>query len=159
MQFKKFVALFLLVVAIAPACTSKQESSDDPKRRLNDYISQSFAVKGPQDRKELASFLTGEAKTRIESWSDEQFRQAFLDAKRTFVKLAFKEQKSVSPDELNITYEITYQSNYVDAQGLAHDARITNRKLAHMVRMNAKWLISDVRNIKELVEYKNDLTL
>lgn len=153
------VLLALQLVALSfSACTPKQ-GADDPRGRLNAYISQTFAVKGPQDRKDLAAYLTGEARDRIESWSDEQFRQAFVDSKRQFVKLAFKEQKSVSPDETSITYEITYQSNYVDAQGKAHDARVTNRKLAQMVRKDGKWYISDVRNIKELVEYKNELTL
>ncbi|MGK5084898.1 hypothetical protein WDW37_16545 [Bdellovibrionota bacterium FG-1] len=151
MIFNKAVAWFALALVFLPAaCTHKTESPEDPKGRLNSYISQSFAVKGPQDRKELATFLTGESKVRIESWSDEQFRQAFVESKRQFIKLAFKELKSVSAEEVNITYELTYQTN---------EAKITNRKLAQMVHQNGKWLISDVRNLKELVEYKNELSL
>ena len=141
------------------ACTPKQTAVDDPKHRLNEYISQSFAIKSPQDRGILAGYLTGDAKARIQSWSDEQFRQAFMDSKRQFLKLAFKEEKTVSANEVGVTYELSYQSAYSDAQGKNHDAKITNKKLAQMVRENGKWFISDVRNIKELVEYKNEMSL
>jgi hypothetical protein len=149
----------LCSVSLLGACTPRQEGADDPKQRLNEYISRSFAVAGPQDRATLASYLTGEAKTRIQGWSDEQFRQAFIDSKRQFIKLAFKEMKAVSAKEVNITYELSYQSNYSDAQGKPHDAKVTNRKLAQMVRENDQWMIADVRNIKELVEYKNEMSL
>lgn len=163
MFFERKNALLLLGslawLAVLGACTPKQEGQDDPKRRLNEYISQSFAIKAPQDRAQLASYLTGDAKTRLESWSDEQFRQAFMDSKRQFVKLAFKEVKPVSADEVSITYELTYQSNYADAQGKAHDAKITNRKLAQMIHEKNQWFITEVRNIKELVEYKNEMSL
>jgi hypothetical protein len=146
-------------MSLAAACTAKQSTTDDPKGRLNAYISQTFAVKGPQDRLQLAGYLTGQAKVRMENWSDEQFRVAFLDSKRQFVKLAFKELKSVSDSEVGITYELTYQNKYTDPQGKSHDAKITNRKFAQMIRQNGQWFISEVRNIKELVEYKDEMSL
>jgi hypothetical protein len=159
-MFSERKILFLAaVLTLSGACTSRPESADDPKHRLNDYISQSFAVKGAQDRKELAGYLTGDAKARIESWSDEQFRQAFVDTKRQFLKLTFKELKPVSANETNITYELSFQSTYPDAQGKPREAKITNQKLAHMVHDSGKWLISDVRTLKELVEYKNEMSL
>jgi hypothetical protein len=155
--------LFLAAISIGgPGCVKKPEGTDDPKRRLNEYISESFAVRGAQDRARLSAYLTGDAKTRLQSWSDEQFQQAFVDAKRKFVKLAFKEAKTVSADEVGITYELTYTSDIADPRGKgqeAHNAKVTNRKLAQMVRRNGQWYISDVRNIKELVEYKNELSL
>lgn len=162
MSLNKRNAIAILAAALLASftgCTHKAEGPEDPQRRLNEYISQSFAVKGPEDRARLAGFLTGDAKTRLESWSDDQFRQAFVESKRQFVKLAFKEQKSVSADEVSVTYELSYHDNHVDAQGKPHDAKITNRKLAQMVRKDGQWLIQEVRNIKELVEYKNEMSL
>lgn len=149
----------LLMITLSSACTRKPEGADDPKRRLNEYISESFAVRGPQDRARLSAYLEGEAKARLDSWSDEQFRQAFVDAKRKFIKLAFKEAKTVSDQEVGITYELTYQIGTPDGQGKEHDAKITNRKLAQMIRRGDQWYISEVRNIKELVEYQNELSL
>lgn len=151
--------LMCALVALATGCSSKQDGQGDPKRRLNEYISQGFAVSGTQDRMRLISYLTGEAKTRLESWSDEQFRQAFIDSKRQFLKLAFKEVKNESPDQVGITYELTYQADYKDIDGSRHDAKITNRRLAQMKRENGQWFIGEVRNIREVVEYKNEMEI
>lgn len=147
------IALGVLVSAFA-ACTRTAESPGDPTGRLKDYISRSFSAKDPNDRKEMMEYLTGEAKTRLGAWSDEQFRQAFIDSKRQFLKLAFKEVRTVSPSEVSVTYEITY----VD-QGKGVDTKITNKKLAQMVNEQGKWYIAEVRNIKELIEYKNEMSL
>jgi hypothetical protein len=154
----RFVAALLALIALG-GCTRKQEGSDDPKRRLNEYISESFAVRGPQDRARLSAYLAGDAKTRLESWSDEQFRLAFVDSKRKFVKLAFKEAKPVSENEVGITYELTYQASYGKEADKPREAKVTNRKLAQMIRRDGQWFISDVRNIKELVEYQNEMSL
>jgi hypothetical protein len=99
----------LVLCAMAASCTPKQESKEDAKSRLNDYISLSFAVKGVDDRRTLSGYLTGEAKSRLDAWSDDQFQAAFIDSKRKFIKLAFKELKPVSPTEVSLTYELTYQ--------------------------------------------------
>lgn len=134
-------------------CTGNNESQEDPKRRLNAYISQSFAIHGPEDREKLQSFLTGQARTRLAAWSDDQFRQAFVDTKRQFVRLAFVEEKKKSPTEVDLTYELSYTD-----QGRGHDAKVTNKKLCQMVQEKGVWLIRDVQNIKELVEYRNEMT-
>jgi hypothetical protein len=143
-------AFVVAVMLVSSACSMKQDGSTDPKARLNEYISQSFAVKKAADRKELASYLTGEARRRLEGWSDDQFVHAFVDSKREFVKLAFKEVKNVSASEVGVTYEVVY---------LANGAKVTNKKLAQMIQENGKWVISAVHNIKELVEYKNEMSL
>jgi hypothetical protein len=136
------------------ACTPGGPVIEDPKHRLTDYISKSFAVQSPQDREALAAYMTGEAKNRLLSWSDEQFRAAFIDFKRTFVKLVIREIKNASPKEVGITYELTYLD-----QNRGKDAKVTNKKLAQLVLDNGKWFINDVRNIKETVEYRNEMSL
>jgi hypothetical protein len=147
------------------ACDMHQSSlTNDPKQRLNDYISRSFSVKGPGDRKALLEYLTGDAKTRLEAWSDDQFQQAFVDSKREFVKLAFKEVKPVSPTEVDITYEITYVAQGAPSADPASKVaptkkKITNKKLATLVQDQGKWQISGVQNIKELVEFGNEMSL
>jgi hypothetical protein len=139
---------------LAASCTRSGQAPDDPKRRLTEYISHSFAVKDAGDRARLADYLTGDARARLTSWSDEQFRQAFIESRRQFIKLAFREVKPLSPTSVNITYELTYLD-----QGKGRDAKVTNKKLCQMTFDKGKWLISDVRNIKELVEYRNEMSL
>ena len=148
------VVLALNLTLGLSACKQAQEGANDPKGRLQSYISKSFSVKKPEEKNELMGFLSGDARMRLASWSDEQFREAFVDAKREFVKLQFREVKPVSKTEVNITYELTYMD-----QAKAKDAKITNRKLCRMVLEEGSWRISEVKNIKELIEYKNEMSL
>lgn len=152
MRFKLLFALTLFVMI--SGCTLGKEGSNDPKKRLNEYISRSFSVKSVQEREEMMGYLSGQAKTRLAAWSEDQFRQAFIDSKRTFVKLAFTEMKSRGPSETDITYELSY----ID-QARGQDAKVTNKKLCQMVLENGRWYIRDVRNIKELVEYKDGMDI
>jgi hypothetical protein len=135
-------------------CNRGPSSSDDPKAFLQEYISQSFTVSTLKDREVLAHYLTGPAKNRLVAWSDEQFMDAFIQSKRQFVRLIFTEVKTVSPKEVAITYELTFLD-----QGKGHDAKVTNKKLAQLVREQDRWFIAEVRNVKELIEYKNELSL
>jgi hypothetical protein len=161
-----FFILFLLGTS---ACTqSSKLASSDPKRVLTDYISKSFAVKGIEDRVELVSFMTGEVKARLAGWSEEQFRGAFVESKREFIKLSYRETKEISANEAQITYELTYleHSKNRNSQGAKagkpspdSESKVTTKKLCQMLLVDGKWYIADVRNIKELVEFKNELSL
>lgn len=136
------------------ACNLKPKNDGDPKGVITGYISRSFSVKSAGDRTELLSYLTNEAKARLSAWSDDQFREAFVESKRQFGKLVFTEMKNVSPSEMSVTYELTYTD-----QAKGHGAKVTQKKLAQMVQNGGKWYIADVKNIKELVEYKNEMSL
>jgi hypothetical protein len=152
-MFNKVVSALLVCFALS-ACNRGPSVPEDPKRRLSEYISRSFSVKSVQDREDLLTYLTGEAKTRLAAWSPDQFHSAFIESKRQFIKLVFNEMKSVSPNEVNITYELTYLD-----QGRGHDAKVTNKKLSYLILQQGRWLIRDVHNIKELVEYRNEMAL
>lgn len=154
MRTERIVWCVCVVLSLAVSGCSRKGGGDDPKDRLRDYISKSFSVRGPADRGELTGFLTGDAKVRLVAWSDEQFLQAFVDSKREFVKLAFKEIEKRSDREVAITYELTYLD-----QSRGTDAKVTNKKLAQMIEREGRWYIAEVRNIKELVEYRNEMSL
>jgi hypothetical protein len=152
-MFRKVIFAMALVL-VSSACSRNDNVPNDPKKVLNAYISKSFAVKSSSDRAELIALLTRDAKARLSAWSDEQFRQAFIDNKREFLKLVFTESKNSAPTETNITYELTYLD-----QSKGSGAKITQKKMAQLVQDQGKWLISDVQSIKELVEYKNEMAL
>lgn len=149
-----FAVLSLATLAILPACEKQSQNSSDPKARLTEYISKSFGAKSLEDKKELITYLTGEAKVRLDSWSEDQFRQAFIDSRRQFLKLAFKEEKKVSPIETDITYEISYLDK---ARG--NNVKVTNKKMSQMVLEQGHWMVRDVHNIKELIEYQGEMSL
>ena len=156
MSSRRFIGgLSALLIAVSLfSCTKNGSGHNDPKQRLTDYISQSFSIKSPDDRAKLVAYLAGGAKNRLIAWNDEQFRQAFLDTKRTFIKLAIREVKALSNTETNLTYELTY----ID-QTKGSDTRVTNKRMCEMVLENGIWQIREVHNIKELIEYKNEMSL
>ncbi|MBU6374800.1 MAG: hypothetical protein KGQ59_02285 [Bdellovibrionales bacterium] len=151
---KVALPIFFAIFFMLTSCSKSQTGGADPKVRLRDYISQSFAVSGPEDREALSKFLTGQAKARLAAWSDEQFRAAFVENKRQFVNLVFSEVRTLSPGQINITYELTYFD-----QSKGHDAKVTQKKMAQLSQDREQWLIAEVRNIKELIEYKNEMAL
>jgi len=153
---RKFFSLLLsgALMLAAGGCSKKVAGENDPKQRLVDYIAQSFKVSDVRDREKLIAFLSGGAKNRLVAWSDEQFREAFVDTKRQFIKLAIREVKSLSDTETNVTYELTYTD-----QGKGVDARVTHKRMCELVLENNQWFIREVHNIKELIEYKNEMSL
>lgn len=150
----RVILVAILGLAMLGGCSSSRRTANDPQAFLQDYISQSFAVNQVRDRDVLIRYLTGAAKTRLAAWSDEQFVEAFISSRRQFVKLVFSEVKTQNPKEVAITYELTYLD-----QSKGHDAKVTHKKFAQLVRSDEKWLISEVKNLKELIEYKNEMSL
>ncbi|MBC7384618.1 MAG: hypothetical protein H7301_00465 [Cryobacterium sp.] len=153
-KFCSYLAFVLFCTLLATGCTQKVGDANDPKQRLTDYISTSFSVHTTADRLKLQNYLTGGAKNRLVSWSDEQFRQAFVDSKREFVKLAIRDVKAVNDNRTDLTYELTYLD-----QGRGPDARVTTKRMCEMSLENGKWFIREVKNIKELIEYKNEISI
>jgi len=157
-----FSALFVCVSL--SACSSSGPQSADPKQRVIDYISKSFAIREESDRQALLEQLTGDARYRLAAWSDEQFRAAFIESKRTFVKLQFQELKQVSDQRYDVTYDLTYMdggrtSQAAEAASRDSIAKVTQRKVGVLTLEKGKWLINDVRSIKELVEYQGEMSL
>jgi hypothetical protein len=146
---------WMAVVALAFAgCVNQKAQTGDAKQCIVDYINKSFSIKKLSERSQLEAFLTGEAHTRMKAWSEAQFYRAFIESKREFGKLVFKETKNVSDDEMNVVYELSYMD-----QGRGHDAKVTQKKMATLTRKNGVWLIETVRNLKELIEFRNELAL
>jgi hypothetical protein len=151
---RSFLVLTAAILLSLTACTRDEKNANDPKQRLTDYISTSFSVHDTGDRAKLENYLTGGAKNRLVAWSEDQFRQAFVENKRDFIKLAIREVKPVTPNRTDITYELTY----VD-QGKGPDARVTTKRMCEMTLEDGKWFIREVKNIKQLIEYKNEISI
>lgn len=152
--FKYSAAVATLVFT---ACSGGGGNGTDPKGVLADYISLSFSAQAPSDRGRMLQLLTHEAKSRLEAWSDAQFHLAFIEKKRKFVKLAYLEVKARGERETSITYELTYRD-----MKKTSDVLVTQRKLARLSResgANTPWKIAEVRNVRELIEFENEMSL
>jgi hypothetical protein len=153
------VLVLFALNAITPACVKSLDPSHDPKKSLSDYVATSFAITSVEDKRKLLGFLTGDVKVRLEAWNEQQFREAFIESKKNFIKLSIREVKDISATEVEITYELTYIDQSNGKTGFNHSAKVTNKKLCRLIDDHGKWLIADVRNLKELIEYQNELTL
>lgn len=152
MSNKRYLkAVLLLCVA---ACTSNAPSTHDSKSRLSDYIAKTFAIRSVEDKAVLITYLSGDAKSRLSAWSDEQFREAFIDRKRKFVRLYIADFKTISPTENSITYELTYEDS-----SAGKETKVTQKKVAQLVNEGGAWYIKEVRSVKELLEYQNEMSL
>lgn len=139
-------------------CNRGPEFAIDPRGRLSEYIARSFSIKNVDEKDQLLAFLKGDARTRLESWSNDQFKAAFIESRREFLKLAIREVKEITSSEVQITYELTYIDRKPSKEK-SHESKVTNKKLCQMILENGKWYISDVKNLKELVEFQNELSL
>ena len=150
----KFCVLIPLMACFLTHCTKDSVGPKTPKEALSSYISSSFSLSDYEDRKKLEPFLTGEAKARLLQWNQEEFKKEIVQGNRKFISLAIKEVKKISEQETALTYELTYSSGSAEKE-----AKITTLRLASFVFENSTWLIRDVRNLKELIEYKNEFSI
>jgi len=149
------ISIFFAAAALG-GCSRSDDASGPPRKVLESYIAQSFAVKSGSDRAALLAFLTSDAKIRLAAWSEEQFLEAFVNSKRQFLKLAIKEEKEISARESTVVYEIAY----VD-QSRGKDAKVTSKKLCLFTRdaKGGPWLVAEVRNLQELIEFSREMSL
>jgi hypothetical protein len=152
--FRRLVLSLILIFSIGIGCQKAEKPQQEPQARITEYINLSFQAKSLADRDSMLNLLTGEAKTRLASWSEDQFRQAFIESKRQFLKLLFRETKAISSTEVMVTYELTFLD-----KSKGNGTKITQRKIACLVKVAGSWGIKEVQNIKELVEYKNEMSL
>ena len=157
-MFRK-ICIISILLGLWVGCTRQPQVVGDPKQRLTEYIVRTFSIRSETDKDFLLGYLTGDVKGRLESWSKEQFREAFIERKREFIKLTIREIKKISDQEVEITYELKYNELGSKIAGHSSSAMVTNKKLCQMVLVQGKWMISDVRNIKELLEFKDELSL
>ncbi len=166
-RFAHLIAMRMILVGFllaGTACSAIHQKDADPRQRVTDYISKTFAVREESDRQGLLDQLTGDARYRLAAWSDEQFRAAFIESRRTFVRLQFQEVKQVSEERYDVTYDLTYMdggrpSQAAESSPKEHIAKVTQRKICLVSRDHGKWLINDVKSVKELVEYQGEMSL
>lgn len=152
---KSVLPLVLLIGAVS--CKRNFDAtSSEPNAVLKHYIDLSFEAKSVKDKTALAELLTGSARDRLMTWSDEQFLSAFVNSKRELIKFAVHESKRISAKEASITYELVS----TEGKGTPTETRQTQKKLAMLAQTaSGGWQIKEVRNIKTLTEFKNEMTL
>ncbi len=142
-----------LLTSLVWGCTPPARDST-PAKVLGEYIRISFNASSVGDKKKMEELLTGDSKSRLNSWSDEQFAKAFLESKRKFTGLKILESNRVGDAEVALTYELSFEEGEKEKS-----TRITQRKLCTIVKEQDVWRIKSVRGIRESIEYLEELTL
>jgi hypothetical protein len=144
------IAVALLIVS---ACTPTL-IDNTPTKVLESYIQISFNAKGLEDKHKMEELLTGDTRSRLVSWSDEQFEKAFVESDKKFQNLKVLENKKVNDDEVAVTYELSYHEGPKDKLAL-----VTQRKMATIVQQDSAWRIKEVRSLRESIEYLKEFSL
>ena len=149
----KFIRVMIVVLFLGSACT-RDDQNKSPIKVLEKYIEISFNAKSVEDKRKMEELLTGDTKTRLASWSDEQFIRAFVETKRKFQSIKVLENKKVNGDETAVTYELSFQEGENEKK-----VQISQRKLCVIVTEGDVSKIKEVRSIRESIEYLKELSL
>ncbi len=147
------ITLLALWFMVLPGCTDLSPDVT-PAKVLENYIRISFNATSLDDKKKMEELLTGDTRTRLMSWSDEQFSKAFIGASKKFQGLKILENNKVSDQEVAITYELSFEEGVQDKV-----TRTTQRKLCAIVNEEGVWKIKEVRSIRESIEYLKEFSL
>ena len=160
MSHKTWVWIFFL--AFVTGCTGKQPGVNTPQRALSEYVGITFAVKTASDKTKLMSYMSGEAREKLAALPDAEFERYFVESKKEFVSLKVRDERKLSEDRYALTYEITYNSRGPAIDPLIHQIgmnRVINKKHVIFVKDSGRWLISEIQNLKTLIELKDETNL
>ena len=152
-NFKLILMVVILFSTYLMACTSAVNDKS-PVKTLESYVEMSFNVKEPGDKAKMELLLTGDTKERLSAWSDEQFLKAFVETKKKFGSLRILEEKKITDQEMALTYELSFTEGEKEKE-----ARITQKKLCTVVKIDGGWKIKEVRSQRESIEYLSELSL
>jgi hypothetical protein len=127
----------LLSLAILTACTKK----DGPEASLEDFIKTRYNT--VVTRQYLLDRTTGKLRTSMETISEEDFKK-FADVRGGVNTDSFTIiSKSCEKELCSVNYSLSYNTT----EGEKSTFATVVEKKADMVRVDGKWLISEVNNI------------
>ncbi len=127
------------------------ESEKDPEGVLRGYIDYSF--NSGKDRAKYLDWLGEELYEKIKNMSDEEFED-FSNMER-FKRKRFRVlQKNCDGELCNITYLITYLQYDENKKA---DFSVEVRKIGELKKLDGKWKIISVNNIKTYIEAENEI--
>lgn len=149
MHLNRIVIVSLSLILFA--CEGKK--ADSPNNSLREYVSRTFAIDNVEDRDRLIELTTGNVKEILLSMDEEDFRKNFLEEKKAFVGMKIKDERELNPGRYSITYELTY-TNKTNSTS----ATVLTKKHAIFEKIEDRWLISEVQNLKTVIEHENEMS-
>lgn len=172
---KRFINLPLLTlllpsIVLSTSCSIFQSGEKLPKQKVEDFLKASFPVKDKiPDRTIILKHLSGDAKDLVSKMSQENLNQLLLPKNRVLEKITFKDERAASDQKMFLTVELRYQERVSDpnqspnpsqSQAVnppAIPVRVIQLRLFTLENLEPEgWLITQIKTLKETVEYEGD---
>ena len=151
--------IFIITIFIIAGCSYQERRHDDPVLVLRDYIASSFAIKSYKDKRYMLSYLKGDALKKLKALSSAEFNEQFVNQRRTFLKLKILSEEKLNKDKFKIQYELSYINLPESNNPISTENKVTNRKSATIIKKDNKWYINEVKNVTQLIEFKDEMTI
>ena len=145
-KFMKFLSLALIL--LFAGCN--KEST--PESALEDFINYRF--ENGQSREDILEMTTGVLNEKLSAMSEEDLNK-FTDVKN----LSKRRLKVLIKNCEEDTCYLTYVLRYVQGKEAPRDYSVEVKKIAQVNKVEEKWLLSDVSNVKTYIESKKELKI
>lgn len=142
----KILSVFLLLFMIS----CNKEST--PESALEDFINYRF--ESGQSKEDILEMTTGPLYEKLNSLTEEEL-QKFTDVK----DLTKRRLKVLIKNCEEDTCYLTYVLRYVKGNETPRDYSVEVKKIAQVNKVEEKWLLSDVSNVKTYIESKKELKI
>lgn len=142
----KLLSLALLI--LFAGCT--KEST--PETALEDFIQYRF--QSGQSKEDILEMTTGPLHEKLNEMSDEDLEK-FIDVK----DLKKRKLKVLIKNCEEDTCYLTYVLRYVQGKETPRDFSVEVKKIAQINKVEDKWLLADVSNVKTYIEAKKELKI
>lgn len=154
-MFRNGMWVFAAALLLALGACTKQDAPVAPREVLSKYVSSAFGVKAVSDLAELKQYATGQALAELNGLEKdtELFNRTFVEQNiQSASSLKIRDERKVDEARYSITYELAYRDSKKDTG----DNTVTIKKHAMFAKQDGKWLISEVQNLKTVVEHTTD---
>jgi hypothetical protein len=135
------VIRLLICIFLLQGCFPKKALK--PEDALREYISYRFSL--GQTKEKILDLTTGEARAKVESLTDEQFKR-YINTGVYRLKNVKVVLKSCAETKCSITYIISY--NKIEGESQLSEIK----KIAELEQIDGSWKIKDVSTVKTYFE-------
>lgn len=150
-----FCAIAAALIAVLPACDNGQiKPENKPSAVLEAYVKAALSVEKQEDIAKLEQFTTGNLRDEVGKLKTDKALFADQYANHVYRHDGFKirDQRQTDPNRYSITYEVRYSDKKKET-GIDD---VIAKKNAIFVLENDRWLISEVQNLKTVVDHSTE---
>ncbi|MCY4380300.1 MAG: hypothetical protein OXC40_01850 [Proteobacteria bacterium] len=160
--FRLYLAALLMVAGCTTMCEKPHENMT-AEEVVEAYLSHAFNMNSVDDVTKLISYTSGNLKQALEEADASTIDQIFVQKKYKVDRFSFLERKDLTPREVVITYDLSYEelpvtgekedqisldsnnmSNNSETPENTSQAKISIENSLNLIRKEGAWFITDV---------------